>query len=175
MITILTGPIGGGKTSYLKSAIIRIRDRGLPVEGYLSERIMEGTTVSGYDLVNLGTGKHHRLLRRSAGSRSAAVGPFDINPKGFAAARAIIERSDPSGLLVLDELGRLELEGKGVWPAADPVLGDNRRRVLVVIRESLLDEYQIRFRTAARPVAVIRLPESKDPEILAGQVAGRRP
>lgn len=174
MITILTGGVGSGKTTYLQSVISLIRKRGVAVDGYLSERVMDGETASGYDLVDLHTGRRRGLLRRSAGGGEGKVGPFETDAEGFAAAEGIIARCLPTALLVLDELGRLELEGKGVWLAAGPVLREPERRVLVVIREALLEDYRARFRTEGAAILVVSLPESKDPEVLARVIAEGR-
>lgn len=174
MITILTGGVGSGKTTYLKSAIPLLRKRGISIDGYLSERVMDGETAAGYDLVEIQTGRRCRLLRRSAGGGADEVGPFETDAEGFAAAEGIIARSRTSDLLVVDEMGRLELEGKGVWPAAGPVLREAGRKVLVVIREALLEDFQARFRTGGAAVSVVCLPESKDPEVLAWAIAGER-
>jgi nucleoside-triphosphatase THEP1 len=174
LITILTGGVGSGKTTYLRSAIPLIRKRGVAVDGYLSERVMDGVTAAGYDLVDLQNGRRCRLLRRSAGGGADHVGPFETDAEGFAAAEGIIARSRTSDLLVVDEMGRLELEGKGVWPAAGPVLREAGRRVLVVIREALLEDFQARFRTEGTAVSFVRLPESKDPEVLARAIAEGR-
>jgi nucleoside-triphosphatase THEP1 len=174
LITILTGPVGGGKTTYLEAAVPLLRARGLSIDGYLSERVMQGASVSGYNLLDLTTGEEFRLLRRSPRPGGETVGPFAVDPAGFAAAEAVILRSRPEDLLVLDELGRLELAGRGVWPAAEPILMDAGRKALVVIREELLENYLALFRAGGRSVSVFPLPESKEPDGLLLAVAEGR-
>lgn len=147
----------------------------MTVAGYLSERVMAGADVEGYDLSDLRTGERLRLLRRASCPEGETVGQFAVDPAGFAAAGRIIARSRPTELFVLDELGRLELSGRGVWPAAGPILMEKGRNVLVVIREGLLDQYLALFSAAGGPaVSVVRLPASKDPEILVRAVAENR-
>ncbi len=172
MITILTGRVGSGKTACLKSAIPLLKDRGLRVDGYLSERVMDGETVLGYDLLVLRTGERVRLLRRSGRPGGERVGRFTIDPEGFAAAAEAIGRSRPSDLLILDELGRLELAGRGVRPAVDLLLKDARRNVLAVIREDLLEAYLPLFQASGVPVFVFRLPASNGAAALVRAVAG---
>lgn len=172
MITILTGRVGSGKTACLKAAIPLLKDRGLRVDGYLSERVMDGENVLGYDLLVLQTGERVRLLRCLAQPGGESVGRFTLDPEGFAAAAEVIVRSRPSDLLILDELGRLELAGRGVRPAVDLLLKDARRNVLAVIREDLLEAYLSLFRAAGGPVSVFRLPASNGAEALVRAVAG---
>ncbi|MHB8054155.1 MAG: nucleoside-triphosphatase [Candidatus Aminicenantales bacterium] len=173
MITILTGPVGGGKTRFLKSAIDLLRSRGISPDGYLSERIMNGATVSGYDLADLRTGTRHPFLRRRDGDEGSGIGPYALNPDGLAAAEKIIGGSRAVEPLVLDELGYLELGGAGVWPAAAPVFADSLRVCLVVVRETLLDDFRTRW-PAGIEISVVRLPASRDPEILVREMAKER-
>jgi nucleoside-triphosphatase THEP1 len=169
MITILTGPVGGGKTTFLKSAVDRLHLRGIPLDGYLSERVMEGKAVFGYDLVDLRSGGRRPFLRRRDRREGPGIGPYVLNPDGWTAAQKIIGRSRASELLVIDELGRLELEGTGVWPAAAPVFADGRRACLVVIRKALLDDFGTRW-PAGIEISVLELPASRDPEILVHEL-----
>ncbi|MCX6567401.1 MAG: DUF2478 domain-containing protein [Candidatus Aminicenantes bacterium] len=173
MITILTGPVGGGKTTFLKSAVDRLRLRGIPPEGYLSERVMEGKAVFGYDLVDLRSGGRRPFLRRRDRGAGPGIGPYALNPDGLAAAQKIIGRSRAAELLVIDELGRLELEGKGIWSAAAPAFADGRRSCLIVVREALLDDFRTRW-PAGIEISVVELPASRDPEILLREIGKDR-
>lgn len=157
MITILTGPVGGGKTSLLKAAVTAFRAGGFRVGGYLSERVMDGSALWGYDLLDLRTGKRVPFLRIAGRSGEETVGPFSLDPAGLAAAIGLIEGADPEEIFILDELGRLELEGRGVWPAARRLLESRGRDIVTVIRTGLLDAYQSRFRAEGWPVSVVSL------------------
>jgi len=92
-----------------------------------------------------------------------------ICPDGLAAAEKIIGRSRPDEPLIIDEFGRLELEGTGVWPASEPVFADGRRICLVVIRKALLEDFRTRW-PAGMKISVVRLPASRDPEILVREI-----
>ena len=170
MITILTGPVGGGKTTLLKAAIPAFRARGIRVGGYLSERVMEGSTVLGYDLLDIRTGRRHPFLRVAGRPGEETVGPFALDPAGLAAAIDMIGSENPSDVFILDELGRLELEGRGVWPAARHLLETEKRDIVIVIRAALLEAYQALFRAEGRPVSVVSLAQCPGPEAFADEV-----
>jgi nucleoside-triphosphatase THEP1 len=173
MIKILTGPVGGGKTTFLKSAVGLLRERGILPDGYLSERVMDGTIVSGYDLADLRSGGRRPFLRRRDREEGPKIGPYALNPDTLAEAEEIIGRSRPAELLIIDELGRLELEGGGVWPAAASIFADPLRTCLVVVREALLDDFRTRW-PAGIEISVVRLPASRDPEILVREIKTER-
>jgi nucleoside-triphosphatase THEP1 len=66
------------------------------------------------------------------------AGPYVFVPATLERARAIIRDADPSGLLVVDEVGPLELAGGGLWPALRDVLRRQDRTTLLVVREEIL-------------------------------------
>jgi nucleoside-triphosphatase THEP1 len=170
VITILTGPIGGGKTTFLRSIVTRLGGHRVSFDGYLSERILEGGDLRGYDLADLRTGVRRPFLRRSGPLDWPAVGRFVMDPNGLAAAERIIARGLPADLLILDELGRLESEGRGVWPAARPVLADPRKDSLVVIREGLLDFFRMHWAGEGVPMRIVSVAERVDPETVVREL-----
>lgn len=170
MITILTGPVGGGKTTFLRTAVGLLGARGLPVDGYLSERVMNRGDLVGYDLADLRSGLRRPFLRTAGPPDGLKAGRFVMDPGGLAAAETLIGRSRPAALLVVDELGPLELEGRGVWPAAAPVFADPRRNCLVVVRDTLRDAFRARWPEGIE-TAVVPLSVSGDPETLVRAVS----
>jgi len=138
MIFILTGPVGSGKTSFLRGLIEELREAGVAFDGFLSLRVMKGGEPEGYDLLDIQEGTSWPFLRRTDAEKGQRVGPYIMLPSGLDQANAIIKRSRPGDLLIVDEIGPLELEGRGLWPTLKGGLFDERRRSLAVIRESLL-------------------------------------
>jgi nucleoside-triphosphatase THEP1 len=141
MIYILTGPVASGKTTFLWDVGVVLKAQDIPCDGYLSLRISKGDETIGYDLFDLQIKRTTPFLRTSGQDLWQKVGPYYILPEGLTQAEKIIRRSPSSALLILDEIGPLELEGQGVWPALSEILFDHRRYFLLVIRQSLLHEY----------------------------------
>jgi MoaD family protein len=161
MIFILTGAVGSGKTSFLGGLVTELRAAGVPLEGFLSLRVMAGGETAGYDLLEIRDGRSRPFLRRTGPGNGPRVGPYVMLPAGLAKANEIIRRSRAGDLLIADEIGLLELEGRGLWPALQDSLFDDRRRSLVVVRESLLEQFRILFARVQ-----VRVVEKKDwPEV----------
>ncbi|HEX9903317.1 MAG TPA: nucleoside-triphosphatase [Acidobacteriota bacterium] len=139
MILILTGGVHSGKTSLLKNAIAFLQGRQVRLAGYLSEPVREGERILGYDLVEIGGGRFP-FLRAGRVPDRQQVGPFFLEREGLRQAERIIRQAPQGDLLIVDEVGPLELEGRGVRPALEKALSSRPGPVLLVIRESILDE-----------------------------------
>jgi len=161
MIFILTGAVGSGKTTFLRGLVDELRAAGVPFDGFLSLRVMTDGETEGYDLLDIREGRSRPLLRRTDSGNGQRVGPYFLLPEGLAKANEIIHRSGDDDLLVADEIGPLELEGRGLWPTLKDVLLDVRRRSLVVLRAGLLGEFRTVFARTQ-----VRIVEDKDrPEL----------
>jgi nucleoside-triphosphatase THEP1 len=58
-------------------------------------------------------------------------------PGSLERARALIRGAAPEALLVVDEVGPLELGGGGLWPVLREALGRQDRTFLLVVREEV--------------------------------------
>jgi nucleoside-triphosphatase THEP1 len=139
---IVTGEFEQGKTRTCQAVAGRLQDIGWDVAGILSPGVwMAGRKVA-IDAVDLRTGKTRRLAVRSEPSlalRQLSTVRWAFDLETLAWCDSVLEHAPPCDLLVVDELGPLELErGAGLMQglqAADAgefVLG------LLVIRPRLL-------------------------------------
>jgi nucleoside-triphosphatase THEP1 len=148
VIYILSGPVGVGKTTFLEGMVVLARGLDPNFDGFLSPRVIEDGRTAGYDLLDLKTETRIPLLRRSGDESWLRTGPYRMLPDGLAAGEAIIRRSFVSNLLIVDEIGPLEFEGRGFWPALKDALEEGRSRkgpVLVVIRSRLVRDLRKKF------------------------------
>ncbi|MEN6561285.1 MAG: nucleoside-triphosphatase [Acidobacteriota bacterium] len=151
MILVLTGPVHGGKTTLLAGCLASWRARGLACDGFLSPAAAGGAGT-GYDLLEIGTGRRRPYLRRDVEAGAERVGPYIFVPEALERARAILRDARPQGLLVVDEAGPLELAGGGLWAALRGALAVRSGSSLLVIREDILDDFAALL---ARPVSAV--------------------
>ncbi len=142
---ILTGPVHSGKTSFLAAGIAACLGNGIRPAGYISPAVWEGGTHVGYDLLPLAGGDAAPFLRRGGGSAGPTIGPYRLIPGTLESALAIIRGAVDGPTLVVDEIGPLELEGGGVWPAVEEAIASRRSPVLLVVREGLVEPFQRRM------------------------------
>jgi len=141
MIFILTGLVHSGKTTLLERAVHKLKQDKVKIDGFLSKALREEQEVIGYDLFDLREGGAVPLLRRTGEREWQRVGSYFFLPSGLDEAERIILRSKDAELSVVDEIGPLELSGKGFWPALKQVLFPPQTVYLVVVREKILEDF----------------------------------
>lgn len=139
MVLVLTGPVHGGKTTYLGEACRRWSAHGLSYAGFLSPAVTGADGQTGYDLLELPGPFRRPYLRRHGPAGAERTGPFTFVPAALERARAILRDPRPADLLVVDEVGPLELQGGGLWPALRDAIGRPQRTVLLVVRDTIAD------------------------------------
>ena len=140
MIHILTGPVHSGKTTFLNNIISLLRDKNLKIDGYLSEAAWKNDEFIGYNLVDLENLRHYPFIRKMGEKEWQRIGPFYFLPETLDIAKKIILRCKKADLCVVDEVGPLELEDKGVWPALKDFLMTPEQNALLVARDSILKD-----------------------------------
>jgi nucleoside-triphosphatase THEP1 len=159
MVLVLTGPVHGGKTTFLARSLRAWRARGLVCEGFLSPAASDGTG-DGYDLLEIGSGRRRPYLRSRGAAGAERVGPFLFVPEALERARAILREAPSGGLLIVDEVGPLELEGGGLWPVLREALAARPGPVLLVVRAGILDEVAARLAPPTPLVVDVRDPDA---------------
>ena len=141
MIFILTGPVHSGKTTFLNKVIYALKNQGVKIDGFLSKSVGKREETHGYDLFDLKEEKSIPYIRREGEKGWQKIGSFLFIPQGLAEAEKIILRGKDSGILIVDEIGPLELEGKGVWPALKNVIFQPLTHYLFVVRTNILEDF----------------------------------
>ena len=141
MIFILTGSVDSGKTTLLKKVTQELKNQKFKIDGFLSEAIIKNQEKIGYDLLELKSAKSIPFIRRSGLQDWQRIGPFFFIPEGLSWAKKIILRSREAEILVVDEIGPLELSGKGLWPVLEEVIFHRVQKFLFVLRRNILKDF----------------------------------
>lgn len=149
MRLLVVGEPGSGKTSWCREYIDWRRESGSTIGGILSPAIEQQGQRVGSNALDLLTGKKipfARLSRYRSFKGGEVVGDYTISRDGILFACGAIERAVESkcDLVVIDEVGPLELGGKGLMPAVKLALA-SLVTVLIVVRSSLKGALQRRF------------------------------
>jgi nucleoside-triphosphatase THEP1 len=165
VISILTGPVHAGKTILLKKTIPLLREKKFRIDGYLSESIRRNADLIGYDLIHLIQNESYPFIRTDGENEWEQIGRFYFLPETLDLAKSIVRECKKADLCVVDEVGPLELSGKGVWPAIEIFLKQPHPHLLLVIRNTLLDD--IIEKIPAEDYRVHEIEQTKTPSHLA--------
>jgi nucleoside-triphosphatase THEP1 len=149
-IVVLSGESGCGKTTVCARVVALARTRGLTVAGVLTPpRLADGRKV-GLDVEDLRTTQRRPLAeacaepqQNSAGSTGGpATESWHFQAEGLAWGTMVLCHATPCDLLVIDELGPLELVRDQGWKIGFDVLrAGGYLLALVAVRPSLLPRF----------------------------------
>ncbi len=141
-IGLLAGPVGVGKTTVAERVVGLAHRQGLACGGLLAPAMLNrcGRKVGiwGHDV---GTAERRILARTDRDLAGLRVGPYSFDDAALAWAVGVIEGAiGRCDLLIVDEIGRLELEqGLGLAPILSRLTSGEAGRSLVLVRDSLVD------------------------------------
>ncbi|WP_248356725.1 nucleoside-triphosphatase [Anaeromyxobacter oryzae] len=116
---LLTGPPGSGKTTAIRRTIALLP--GLPMAGFYTEEVRGRTGRTGFRIVTL-DGRVARLATVGAAG-GPRVGRYTVHVAELEAALSQLEPSPHVGLLVVDEIGKMECLSPAFVAAARRALG----------------------------------------------------
>lgn len=144
-LALMVGDPHTGKTSTCRRLAEQARARGLTVGGIVAPAVHQAGRCVGYEVVDLATGGSARLATVD-GPGAERVGRFHFLAEGLALGRAALEQAleRPPHLLIVDEVGPLELAGGG-WSEQLDRLTDRPGFMLFVVRRELTTQVAQRW------------------------------
>jgi len=138
-IIIISGNIQEGKTTFVEKVINRLGRKELKVGGFLSKVIYDDNQRTGYYLYDLSTERSEMLCTISEHAEWSRYGKFYFNPQGQKLGLSILQNiPDNTQIVVVDEIGPLELGGEGWAPAIEQLIVQSSIPMIWVVREHLL-------------------------------------
>ena len=141
-IFVLTGPVQGGKTTTVSEKVTQLRNRGVKVMGFLCPGSFSEGKRSAFDLENIETGDQIPMGSEREKKGWVKYRRFFFNPQAFLSGATWISESikrDPD-LIVIDEVGPMELEGIGWSEALDNLVKTSSVTQLWIVRQQILPE-----------------------------------
>lgn len=163
-VVIVTGRSGSGKTTLAASVAGALAARGVPVAGFVQPAVVESGAAAGFTIRDVATGEVVELAKRVSNGGDFGT-PFAFRKAGFELGARALSSVAPGTVLVIDELGPVELRGGGHWPAVARVLVlPEVAGLVIVVRRTLVPALVEAL--DARDVTVVDL-ERTDTDVLA--------
>jgi nucleoside-triphosphatase len=149
---IITGEIGAGKTVLCASLIDVFEDLGWQISGLRSPAIFENGEKTGIAVENLATGEIQKLAVHDYKPDGLEDDPIHwrFDPQVLAWGNEVFAQITPTDLLVVDEIGPLEMKREQGWVNALRALDSRQyRQAILVMRPKLLALAQSRWQWAS--------------------------
>ncbi|MFO7616852.1 MAG: nucleoside-triphosphatase [Bacteroidales bacterium] len=140
-VTIITGDRGEGKTTLLLAKIDELKRAGALLAGFVAVGIQEpGGIRTGYRIRQVMNGEEVEFCTIGGEPDWERVGRFRINPLGLAKGMEWLapEAVRSADVVVIDELGPLELSGRGWARVIERILKEDQKPMIWTVRRQLL-------------------------------------
>jgi nucleoside-triphosphatase len=147
-LLFVTGHPGIGKTTVILNATDELRKRGYRLGGMVTREVREKGTRIGFQILDVDKGQKGWLARTNQ-SMGPQVGKYRVNLTDLdqIGVRAIRDALETADLVVIDEIGPMELFSSRFKQAVRDVLDSNKAALGVIhhkTRESLIDSIRKR-------------------------------
>ncbi|MEM4359284.1 MAG: NTPase [Candidatus Bilamarchaeaceae archaeon] len=137
----ITGLPKSGKTTILRKLIEEFKKRGLKVGGFISPEEREHGTREGFYVQDIDTGRIGRLA--STKGDGPKVSKYHVDIKSFESiAVPIMKKVDEYDVLIIDEIGRMEMKSKKFVELLDEVF-ESQTPVIASIHQDYVLTYAV--------------------------------
>ncbi len=149
-VFIITGDVSEGKTGFLVELLHRLRNKDLLIGGFYAPRIMLDGKTLGYDLVFVETENKLRFLSIKQNGEPGGIGKYEIDTETLEQGKRILstENCRKKDVVIIDEIGRLELQGCGWSSCLENLLAKPDLCLIITVRKDILnlvlEKYEIR-------------------------------
>jgi nucleoside-triphosphatase len=137
---IVTGKVGIGKTTVCEKVVELARSRGYSCGGILTPKSEQGIII-----VDVQTGERKVLASINNIYQGPHTDRYFFNPDAIEFGNRAIDGAISSDILLVDEVGHLELRGEGFVEALEIIRAGKAKNSILVIRQELLPAFSPRL------------------------------
>jgi len=141
-VVIITGEIHQGKTTFAQKIVADLLKQKIRIAGFFSVGINENGIRTGFNLVDIGSSRRVELCSDKKNEKRLKFGRYYFNSDAISLGNEILNSNNLSDkqLIVIDEVGHLELNGQGWSNAIENISRSNTVPQLWIVRKSLVQK-----------------------------------
>jgi len=159
---LISGERRIGKSTLVANVATRAQGRGLKVGGIIAESTWKKDgSKDGIDAYNLDNGERRQLATIVKDAKTTTVGEYAFDMKTADWALKVMQQAlaTPLDLVIIDEMGRLELfYGCGYAPLIPLLATAQPRVVMILVREGYVNS--LLEKSGIEPKAIIKVDEA---------------
>ncbi len=138
-VFILTGRINQGKTTLTRQIVSKLKEEGISVKGFITLGNTNDNRRNAYSIKNIETGEQTPLCSTHPDRQKPNYGRYYFEEEGIQKGCNLIEQSMSvsTDLIIIDELGPMEINDRGWAPAIEKVVENDVCPQFWVVREKL--------------------------------------
>ena len=137
MVIIVTGAIGIGKTTVCEKVVSIVQSLGYTCGGILTYKAPDKSLT----ILDIQTGERKTLASNDTIYHGPRTEKYFFNTEAINFGIRAIEHGTVSDVLIVDEVGHLELGGEGFAKSLELITTDRVGNSILVIREQLLPNF----------------------------------
>ena len=137
MVIIVTGAIGIGKTTVCRKLIELVRNQGYTCGGILTYKAADKSII----IEDIQSGDKETLASINNVYHGPRTAKYSFNPKGIDFGIQAIDKGTSAAILVVDEIGHLELRAEGFAKVLELIKAGKVTNCILVIRRELLSTF----------------------------------
>ncbi len=166
-VFIITGSQGEGKTTFARELACNLNQKNIKTGGVLAVAEYKNGINTSYWAEDIQLGSQKLLIARNNTEENGS-GPFVFNEEGLQFGKDVLcESYKTDKLVILDEIGPMEMKGRGWDSTIRQLVNDRQKPMIWVVRESMVEQVLAKYNTEA--AFIIHAGHSK-PEQAARQI-----
>jgi nucleoside-triphosphatase THEP1 len=138
-VVVVTGPGNGGKTETAIALVDELRAMDVPIFGFVQPGEFADGQKTGFRLRDVSSGQEAGLATQGERGEGDFGTRFRFSDEGFRLGREALSRAASESVVIIDELGPVELRGQGHMPAVRRALTvPDLLGAVIVVRRTLV-------------------------------------